>query len=305
MNLFAFWGALEAGLMFGFVGLGTWLTFKLLRFPDVTIEGSFPLGAAVAATLIAGGVNPFLATGCAALSGAAAGGLTAYLNVRLKILHILAGILVSVALYSVNLRVMGRPNLSLIGQDTVFSWLNHLPLAYDAAVVLFLFLLLGVAVALLYGFLGSEVGLAVRATGINERMAAANGIRTDAAKWLGLMLGNALAALGGALFAQTQGAADVSMGVGVIVIGFAAVIGGAAVLPGRGMLVSMVSAVAGAALYQLIVAVALNAGGVGINPSDLNIVTAILVAFAMVAPDSRLLKRKPRARHMQASEVKS
>ncbi|RJG07096.1 ABC transporter permease [Noviherbaspirillum cavernae] len=291
MNMYSFLGALESGLLFGLVALGTLLTFRILNFPDITVEGSFPLGAAVAATLISHDINPFVATGCAALAGAAAGSITIYMNVRLRILHILAGILVSVALYSVNLRVMGRPNTPLLGQDTVFSFLSHLPLPSEWAVPVALLVGMTVLVLLLNRFLQSEVGLAMRATGANERMAAANGVNTDRMKWLGLALGNALVAVGGALFAQTQGAADVNMGVGVIVIGFAAVIGGAALMPQRTMLLALISAVIGAVVYKLIVSLALSFDGFGITPSDLNIVTALLVAFALVAPDTKLFKR--------------
>lgn len=292
MNLYAFLGALESGLLFGMVALGTLLTFRILKFPDITVEGSFPLGAAVAATLISRGINPFAATACAALAGAAAGSVTSYMNVRLRILHILAGILVSVALYSVNLRIMGRPNTPLLGQDTVFTPLANLPLPRDWAVPFALLVLMVVLVLLLNRFLQSETGLAMRATGANERMAAANGVHTDRMKWLGVALGNALVALGGALFAQMQGAADVSMGVGVIVIGFAAVIGGAVLVPQRGILLILISAVAGAVIYKLIVSLALSLDGFGITPSDLNIVTAVLVSLALVAPDVSLLRRR-------------
>lgn len=300
MNLYTLLGALESGLLFGMVALGTLLTFRILKFPDITVEGSFPLGAAVAATLISHGVNPFLATGCAALAGAAAGSVTIYMNVRLRILHILAGILVSVGLYSVNLRVMGRPNTPLLGQDTVFTPLADLPLPRDWLVPAALLALTLVLVLALDRFLQSEIGLAMRATGANERMAVANGVDTDRMKWLGLALGNALVALGGALFAQTQGAADISMGVGVIVIGFAAVIGGAVLLPQRSMLLMLVSAVVGAVVYKVIVSIALSLDGFGITPSDLNIVTAVLVSLALVAPDAKLFKARRAARAARA-----
>jgi putative tryptophan/tyrosine transport system permease protein len=300
MNLYTWLGALESGLLFGMVALGTLITFRILKFPDITVEGSFPLGAAVAATLITHGVNPYLATGCAALAGAAAGSVTIFMNVRLRILHILAGILVSVGLYSVNLRVMGRPNTPLLGQDTVFTPLSALPLPSDWAVPGALLAVMVVLVLVLNRFLQSEIGLGMRATGANERMAAANGVDTDRMKWLGLALGNALVAMGGALFAQTQGAADISMGVGVIVIGFAAVIGGAVLVPQRGMLLMLVSAVLGAVLYKVIVSLALSLDGFGITPSDLNIVTAILVSLALVAPDVKLFKSSRAGRAARA-----
>lgn len=300
MNLYTLLGALESGLLFGMVALGTLLTFRILKFPDITVEGSFPLGAAVAATLISHGVDPFLATGCAALAGAAAGSVTIFMNVRLRILHILAGILVSVGLYSVNLRVMGRPNTPLLGQDTVFTPLAGLPLPRDWIVPAALLAMTVVLVLALNRFLQSEIGLAMRATGANERMAVANGVDIDRMKWLGLALGNALVALGGALFAQTQGAADISMGVGVIVIGFAAVIGGAVLVPQRSMLLMLVSAVLGAVVYKVIVSIALSLDGFGITPSDLNIVTAVLVSLALVAPDAKLFKARRAGRAARA-----
>lgn len=288
MNLYAWLGAVETGLIFGFVALGTYLTFRLLKFPDITVEGSFPLGAAVAATLIGAGANPFLATLLAFGAGMAAGSLTAYLNVRLKILHILCGILVAVALYSINMRVMGRPNLPLLGVDTVFTPLQQhfggnvlaVPLALAAACL--------VVMLLLNRFLASDMGLALRATGVNERMSATYGIATGRMKWLGLALANGLAAVGGALFAQTQGAADVNMGVGVVVVGFAAVIGGTVLIKRGGVPGATFSVLLGAVLYRLAVAIALGVDSIGLTPSDLNLVTAALVAVALVAPGHRL-----------------
>lgn len=292
MNLYAWLGAVETGLIFGFVALGTYLTFRLLNFPDITVEGSFPLGGAAAAALIVAGANPYLATAAAFGAGMLAGSVTAFLNVRLRILHILSGILVSVALYSVNMRVMGRPNTPLLGVDTVFTPLQSrfpdnplaVPLALAAACVL--------AVLLLNRFLASEMGLALRATGVNERMAAAYGIATGRMKWLGLALANGFAALGGALFAQTQGAADVNMGLGVVVVGFAAVIGGTALLRGASVKWMSFAVLAGAVLYRLAVALALGVDSIGLTPSDLNIVTAALVALALVAPGANLLARR-------------
>lgn len=294
MNLYAWLGAVETGLIFGFVALGTYLTFRLLKFPDITVEGSFPLGAAVAATLIGAGANPFLATLLAFGAGMAAGSLTAYLNVRLKILHILCGILVAVALYSVNMRVMGRPNLPLLGVDTVFTPLQQhfgdsvldVPMALAAACL--------VVMLLLNRFLASDMGLALRATGVNERMCAAYGIATGRMKWLGLALANGLAAVGGALFAQTQGAADVNMGVGVVVVGFAAVIGGTVLIRRGGVPGATFSVLLGAVLYRLAVAIALGVDTIGLTPSDLNLVTAALVAVALVAPGTRVFEGRRR-----------
>lgn len=290
MSLYAFLGALESGLIFGFVALGSYVTFRILRFPDITVEGSFPLGASVMAALVAGGMNSYAATLIAVGAGAMAGLVTAFLNVRLRILHILAGILTAVALYSVNLRIMGRPNTPLIGRDTVFTPLAALPIPTSWAVPLAVAVLLALCMILLGRFLHSEIGLAFRAAGSNERMARANAIGVDGLKMAGLAIGNALVALGGALFAQNQGAADVNMGVGTIVIGFAAVIGGAALIPARTVGLAIVSAVVGSLLYQIAVALALNIDWIGLRASDVSLVTAILVAAALLAPELRLFK---------------
>lgn len=292
MNLYALLGAVETGLIFGFVALGTLLTFRLLNFPDITVEGSFPLGGAVAASLMVAGLDPYLATAAAFGAGLLAGSITAFLNVRLKILHILAGILTAVALYSINMRVMGRPNTPLLDVATVFSPLQTRFPGSTLAVPLALAAACGAAMLLLNRFLVSEIGLALRATGANERMAAAYGISTGRMKWLGLALANGLAALGGALFAQTQGAADVNMGIGVVVIGFAAVIGGGVLIRRAAIRWATLSVLLGAVLYRLAVALALGVDSIGLTPSDLNLVTAALVAVALVAPGASLLPRR-------------
>lgn len=286
MSLFAFLGAIETGLVFGLVALGTFISFRVLKFPDLTVEGSFPLGAAVAATAIVAGVNPYLATVLGASAGALAGALTAWLNVRLKILHILASILTAIALYSVNLRVMGRPNMPLLGQKSVFSPLEGLGLPTYVILPLALFVFIILCKLALDRFLYSEIGLGMRATGANPVMARANGIDTDRMTVLGLALSNGLVALAGALFAQIQGAADISMGVGVIIVGLASVIGGAALMSTRTVALATLSALVGSVLYRILIALALNVDFIGLTASDVNIVTAILVTVALVAPGS-------------------
>lgn len=288
MSLIAFLGTVETGLIFGLVALGVYLSFRILQFPDLTVDGSFPLGAAVSAVLIVGaGVNPFLATGVACVAGAAAGLMTAWLNVRLKILHLLASILTMIALYSINLRIMGRPNIALLGETTVFSPLDALGISTYVAVPAALFVLVVAAKLAMDWFLNSEIGLAMRATGANARMARAQGINTDFYTLLGMAISNALVALAGALFAQSQGAADVTMGVGVIVVGLAAVIGGEAVILPRTIFLATLACVTGSLLYRLAVALALNAEFIGLKAQDLNLITALLVAAAMVLPSVR------------------
>lgn len=284
MSLIAFLGTVETGLIFGLVALGVYLSFRILQFPDLTVDGSFPLGAAVSAVLIVGaGVNPFLATGVACVAGAAAGLMTAWLNVRLKILHLLASILTMIALYSINLRIMGRPNIALLGETTVFSPLDALGISTYVAVPAALFVLVVAAKLAMDWFLNSEIGLAMRATGANARMARAQGINTDFYTLLGMAISNALVAL----FAQSQGAADVTMGVGVIVVGLAAVIGGEAVILPRTIFLATLACVTGSLLYRLAVALALNAEFIGLKAQDLNLITALLVAAAMVLPSVR------------------
>lgn len=296
MNLYAFMGAIETGLAFALVALGSYLTFKVLNFPDLTVEGSFPLGASVCATLISAGVDPWLATAAAAAAGFLAGATTAFLNLRFRILHILAGILTAIALYSVNLRIMGRPNTPLLGSDTVFSIMSGLDMPSIYSTSLFLAVVVAVAVVVLDLFLATGHGLAMRAVGANPRMARANGVNVERTILLGLGIANCLTALSGALFAQMLGAADVSMGIGVIVIGLASVIGGMSLLPSRTVALATVACVVGSVLYRLAIAVALNAGFIGLTASDVNIVTAVLVTIALIAPGTGFTIKALRSR---------
>lgn len=283
----ALYGAIETGLIYGLVAFGIYISFRVLDFPDLTVDGSFPLGAAVAAMLIIAGWNPWIATGAAVLAGMAAGAVTAFLNVKLNILNLLASILTMIALYSINLRIMGRPNVALLGDETVLTPWYDLPLAYhQVPVLLFVFVVL-VSLVLLWRFMKSETGLAMRATGANARMARAQGIATGGMIILGVALSNGLVGLAGALFAQSQGAADVTMGVGVIVIGLASLIGGEAVITPNTVIKALIACVAGAIIYRLAIAFALNADFLGLQSQDLNLITAVLVTLAIVLPGAR------------------
>ncbi|MGB7480338.1 MAG: ABC transporter permease [Burkholderiaceae bacterium] len=289
MSSFALLGALELGLIYALVALGVLISFRILNFPDLTVDGSFPLGGAVAATLIVLGWNPFLATAVAIAAGALAGFVTGWLNVRLKIMDLLAGILLMTMLYSINLRIMGKPNVPLIMEPTIFTllqpeWMSD-ALARPA-------ILLGMVIAvklLLDFFFSTQIGLAMRATGANARMARAQGIATGRATLAGMALSNGLVALAGALFAQTQGVADISMGIGTIVIGLAAVIIGESVLPARRIMLTTLAVVIGAILYRFFIALALNSDFIGLQAQDLNLVTGLLVTLALVLP---LAKRR-------------
>jgi len=292
MSQIAFLGAIEVGLLFALVALGVYISFRILQFPDLTVDGSFPLGAAVSAILIVSGVDAFLSVFVAAIAGAMAGIVTAWLNVRLKILHLLASILTMIALYSINLRIMGRPNIALLGEETVFSPLENLDMPSYVAVPIALAIMVLVVKICLDWFLNSEIGLAMRATGENPRMARAQGINTNRYIIGGMALSNALVAVAGALFAQSQGAADVTLGVGVIVVGLAAVIGGEALLNTRTVWRATLACVVGSIVYRLAVAGALNTDAIGLKAQDLNLITAVLVTLAMVLPGVRMPFRK-------------
>ncbi len=287
MSLIQFLGAIEIGLVFGLVGLGVFLSFRVLNFPDLTVDGSFPLGAAVCATLIVNGVNPWLATLAAMLAGSCAGLVTALLNLRFKILHLLASILTMIALYSINLRIMGKPNVAVIGDPTIIKQFAFIGLTNPQLKPLIAAVIVGIALFLVIRFLASDYGLAMRATGANPRMARAMGVDTRQATYVGMALSNSLVALAGALFAQMNGYADVTMGTGVIVVGLAAVILGEAICGTRSIVVWAIGCVIGSLIYRMAVAFALNSQFLGITSSDLNLVTAVLVAIALILPGAR------------------
>lgn len=287
MSAVAFFGALEIGLVYAVVALGVYLTFRSLDFPDLTVEGTFPMGGAVAAAGIVSGMDPWSATILAFAAGAAAGLVTAFLSVKCGVLHLLAGILVMFAAFSVNIRIMGRPNISLLGEQTIFSPLDNWEMASTYARPLMCGLIVFVALLFLTRFLLSEFGLATRSTGANPRMTRAQGGSPGFYVFCGLALSNGLVALGGALFAQSGGFADVTAGVGTIVVGLAAVILGETLFRSRRIWVILLSCALGSVIYRLAVALALSSGVFGLRASDLNLVTAALVALALVAPRMR------------------
>lgn len=283
MSAFAFFGALEIGLIYGLVALGVYLTFRVLDFPDLTVDGSFPMGAAVAATAIVAGVNPWLATVMAIIAAAATGWVTAFLTVRCGILHLLASILTMIAAFSINIRIMGRPNIALLGSDTILTPFEMMgdsmyirPLVVGVLVV--------VSAWLVVRLLNSDFGLGLRATGVNPRMVKAQGASTGFYTYFALALSNSFVGFAGALFAQTNSFADVTSGTGTIVVGLAAVILGQTLIPGRKIWVAVCAVIIGSVLYRLAVAFALSTGMFGLQASDLNLVTAVLVAAALIAP---------------------
>jgi len=284
LNWIQFIGAVELGLIYSFVVIGVYLSFRTLQFPDMTVDGSFPLGAAVAATLITAGINPYAATFAAVLAGAGAGIITAWLSTHLKMMNLLAGILSMMALYSINLRIMGRPNIALLGEKTFLSgWLGYLPNYVSLGIISIAF------AGGIYWFLSTRLGLAIRATGSNPKMGRAQGINDRAMITVGLSTSNALVALGGALFAKVHGFADVTMGFGTIIYGLAALIIGEALFPTRTVFHAIVACLLGGIIYFLLRAMALNVGF--LQASDVNLVSAVLIATAMLLPG---LKRKVR-----------
>lgn len=286
MSLLALFGALESGLIYALVALGVYISFRVLDFPDLTADGSFPLGGAVAGVAIIAGVNPWLACIFGMLAGGVAGLVTAWLHVKLGILQLLSSILVMVALYAVNLRIMQAPNLPLLGEPTIFDELVTDNNGYWMRCVV----IGGVVIAakfFLDWFFSTEMGLAMRATGSNLRMSQAQGIATSRSILLGMAISNGLIALAGAIFVQTQGGADISIGVGTIVIGLAAVIIGETILPAKKMRWITLSAIVGAILYKFFIQIALSNDtlrAIGFGPQDVNLVTALLVVIALILP---------------------
>lgn len=295
MSYYAFIGALEQGFVYGLMVLGVYLTFRVLEFPDLTVDGSLPLGAAVASVSITAGVPPYLAIFLAMGAGFLAGMVTGILNTKFRILHLLASILTMIALYSVNIRIMGRPNMTLLGKPTVLDPLEAMGMAPSLA-PLTLFGTIAVAVVcLLIWFLHTEWGQAMLATGDNSQMITSQGVNTHIVIILGVGLSNSLVALSGALVCQSQGAADVNMGVGTIVAGLASVIVGETVFGHRGVIRPLIAALLGSVVYRLAIALALGLelGAFSVTPSDLNLITAILVVIALVSPQikSKVLSR--------------
>ncbi|MFW6600380.1 ABC transporter permease [Propionibacteriaceae bacterium Y2011] len=287
-------GSIELGLLYGVVALGVFLTFRVLNFPDLTVDGSFTTGAAVAAAMIVNGQSPVLATVAGGGAGLVAGIVTGILHTKGRIDGLLAGILTMIALWSVNLRIMGSSNVSLLREDTLFTplreaqWLGR---TWWAVLLLLGFLL--VLTLLVDWFLSTDLGLAIQATGNNAQMIRSLGVNTDNTKILTLALSNGLVGLGGAMVAQYQGFSDISMGIGLILVGLASVILGQAIVGQRFLFQATIAVVVGAVLYRLIVFGALRAG---LDPNDMKAITAILVVAALLLPRWGFLKRVPSLR---------
>ena len=279
------------GLLWALLALGVFITFRILDVADLTVEGSFPMGAAISAVLITMGVNPWITVLVAGVGGMIAGAVTGWIHTKLKIPALLAGILTMIALYSVNLHIMGKANISLLRMDTVYSAIHSMGISNSVALTI-----IGVVVTIVVGlflfwFFGTELGTSIRATGVNPQMIRAQGVNTDSMIVFGLLLSNGFVAVSGALIAQSQGFADIGMGVGTIVIGLASVIIGEVLFASSSVVrklfgnssfvLSLVAVVFGSIVYRIVIATVLY---LGMPPNDLKLFTAILVALALSLP---------------------
>jgi len=290
-------GALTIGFILSLLALGVYISFRIFDFPDITAEGSITLGAAVTSTLLVAGWSPLPATAMGFVAGLVAGSITGILAMQFEINKLLSGIITMTALYSVNLRIMGRSNIPLLNETTLVSQTEKLAQSLfqtqnvvflgwgvsvkDMAILLLIPLLITAACILLYLFFRTNLGTAMRATGDNAQMIRALGADDRYMVILGLALSNGLVALSGAVLAQYQGFADVQMGIGMVVWGFASVIIGEALVGTRQLGFAITGAVMGSVLFRLLVAVALRWG---LNPNDLKLITAAFVFVALILP---------------------
>lgn len=274
-------GAVSLGLLWAIMTIGVYITYRILNIADLTVEGSIALGAAIAAQAITNGIDPYISTGISLLGGMAAGFVTGILHTMLKIPALLSGILTMIALYSVNLRVLGKASLSLLRMDTVYTIIEKLGVESSWSIIILGLISVTLVICLLYWFFGTELGCAIRATGNNPKMVRAQGINTNSMIILGLVISNGLVALSGALIAQYQTFADVQMGTGSIVIGLASVIIGEVLFGKRNFMMRFVSLAFGAITYRIIIAFVLK---LGMHSNDLKLFTAITVAIALALP---------------------
>lgn len=279
------------GLLWALLAIGVFITFRVLDVADLTVEGSFPMGAAISAALLTSGVNPWLSVVVAGIGGMIAGAVTGWIHTKLKIPALLAGILTMIALYSVNLHIMGKANISLLRIDTVYTFTKALGLSYAWGLTVVGLIVTVVVGIFLFWFFGTELGTSIRATGVNPQMIRAQGVNTDSMIVLGLLLSNGFVAVSGALIAQSQGFADIGMGVGTIVIGLASVIIGEVLFTSSkvvrkifgdsSFVLALVAVTLGSIVYRVVIAVVLY---LGMPPNDLKLFTAILVALALALP---------------------
>ena len=265
--------AIEEGLLFSIVSMGVYITYKILDFPDLSVDGTYPLGAAITAVLLINGVNPWLAIIISAVGGAIAGGITAFLHVKLKISNLMSGILVMIALYSVNLRVMGKSNTPLFSTKTIFKNTN-------LKSIFIIIIMVVICKIIIDTFLKTKRGFLLIAVGDNEQVVSSLGINKNGVKVLGLMISNGLVGMAGAIQAQKYGYADVTMGQGIVVMGLATVVIGITIFCKLSLLKCTTLSILGAIIYKVAIAIALR---VNFNPNDLKLITAIIVIIALAS----------------------
>ena len=265
--------AIEEGLLFSIVSMGVYITYKILDFPDLSVDGTYPLGAAITAILLINGVNPWLAIIISAVGGAIAGGITAFLHVKLKISNLMSGILVMIALYSVNLRIMGRSNTPLFSTNTIFKNTN-------LKSIFIIIIMVVICKIIIDTFLKTKRGFLLIAVGDNEQVVSSLGINKNGVKVLGLMISNGLVGMAGAIQAQKYGYADVTMGQGIVVMGLATVVIGITIFGKLSLLKCTTLSILGAIIYKVAIAIALK---INFNPNDLKLITAIIVIIALAS----------------------
>lgn len=265
--------AIEEGLLFSIVSMGVYITYKILDFPDLSVDGTYPLGAAITAILLINGVNPWLAIIISAVGGAIAGGITAFLHVKLKISNLMSGILVMIALYSVNLRIMGRSNTPLFSTNTIFKNAN-------LKSIFIIIIMVVICKIIIDTFLKTKRGFLLIAVGDNEQVVSSLGINKNGVKVLGLMISNGLVGMAGAIQAQKYGYADVTMGQGIVVMGLATVVIGITIFCKLSLFKCTTLSILGAIIYKVAIAIALK---INFNPNDLKLITAIIVIIALAS----------------------
>lgn len=282
-------GGLTLGIIWAIMALGLYLTYRVLNYADMTVDGSLTLGGAISAVAVTAGVPPILAILIAIVGGMLAGAVTGFLHTKLKIPDLLAGILTQFGLYSINLRIMGKANFGLLNQVTLFSQIKDLGVPSKWVGLVVGVICIVILIVCIYCFFGTEIGCALRATGNNPDMVRAMGSNTKAYIVLGLVMGNGLVAMCGAILAQYQGYADINMGVGTIVIGLAAIMIGEVIFSKKSYMHRLIGVVLGSAAYRIVIAfvlrISLNSNFIiKITADDMKLITAILVAIAMVLP---------------------
>lgn len=286
-----FLSSASQGVLWALLAIGVFLTFRILDIADLTAEGSFPLGAGIAAVSITNGFSPIVACLLGFLGGAAAGLVSGLLHTKLKIPALLAGIITMTGLYSVTSRIMGAPNLSLLGQKTVFTWAESLGVSKENAVLIAGLLVALIVVTLLVLFLRTETGLAIRATGDNLAMSEANGINTDTMKIIGYMISNGCIALSGSLLAQNNGFADLNSGIGTIVIGLASIIIAEVLFRNQPLLLRLLTIILGAVIYRFILALVFE---LNVQPSDSKLASALVLVICLSFPQIQQKLKLPK-----------